>query len=236
MLYFLDMTGTLYIVGTPIGNLGDMTFRGVETLKRVDLILAEDVSNVQKLLKHFEIETKATNYYANSQLSKIELALDHLREGKSLALVSDAGMPTISDPGSLLIQKIYEAMDAGLEAKVEVVPGPTALASALSLSGFTGNQFTFFGFLPNKKGRETLFREVAENSRISIFYESVHRIEKCLESLSKVLESDRVVVVARELTKLHESVVRGDIESAQKYFIEHSDEVRGEFVVVVSSR
>ena len=225
--------GILYIVGTPIGNLEDMTFRAVTTLKKVDLILAEDASNLQKLLQHYEIKAKVTNYYANSKLSKITQILDLLKDGKKLALVSDAGMPTISDPGSLLIKKIYTAKSEGLEVLIEVVPGPTAIESALSLSGFTGNQFTFFGFLPHKKGRETLFREISENPRISIFYESVHRIEKCFTSLADFLEEDRVVTVARELTKLHESVVRGNIVEVQKYFADHQDKLRGEFVVVI---
>lgn len=227
---------TLYIVGTPIGNLEDMTFRGVRVLKEVDLILCEDVSNAQKLFKHFEIKTKATNYFANSKLSKIEEILKMLESGKNLALISDAGMPTISDPGSLLIQKIYKAKDEGLEVEIKVVPGVTAITSAFALSGFTGNEWTFFGFLPHKKGRETIFKEIASSDRVSIFYESVHRIEKCLESLEKFFEEDRLVVVARELTKIHEEVVRGNIVEVKNYFKENPDKVRGEFVVLVDKK
>lgn len=225
-----------YIVGTPIGNLEDMTFRAVNTLKDVDLILCEDVSNTQKLLKYFQIDTKCTNYFSGSKISKIDYIIDLLEEGKNLALVSDAGMPTISDPGSLLIQKIYEAKNTGLEVDIKVVPGPTALTSALSLSGFTGNEFIFFGFLPHKKGRETLFKEIENNEKISLFYESVHRIEKCLDSLENILSEDRMVVVGRELTKLHEEIVRGNISKVKDYFQKNIDKIRGEFVVVIDKK
>lgn len=230
------MNSTFYIVGTPIGNLEDMSFRAVQTLKEVDLILCEDVSNTQKLLKHFNVETKCTNYFANSRLSKIDEIIRMLEKGQNLALVSDAGMPTISDPGSLLIQKIYEAKEKGLEVNLKVIPGPTALTSALALTGFTGGEFIFYGFLPHKKGRETIFKEIAESKRISVFYESVHRVEKCLESLEKFLDKKRQIVVARELTKIYEEVVRGDIDEVKKYFEDNKDKVRGEFVIVVDSR
>lgn len=222
-----------YIVGTPIGNLEDMTFRAVRILKEVDLILCEDVSNAQKLFKHYDINNKVSNYFANSKLSKIDNILKILEEGKNVALISDAGMPTISDPGSLLINKIYEAKDNGLEVNINVIPGGTALTSALSLSGFFGNQFTFYGFLPNKKGRETIFKEISENNKISIFYESVHRIEKCIESLSKLLKEQRQMIVAKELTKIHEEVVRGTISEVKKYFEENKDKIKGEFVIII---
>lgn len=230
------MKSTFYIVGTPIGNLEDMSFRAVKTLKEVDLILCEDVSNTQKLLKHFEIETKCTNYFANSRLGKIDEIINLLEDGKNLALVSDAGMPTISDPGSLLIQKIYEAKDGGLEVDIKVIPGPTALTSALALSGFTGGEFIFYGFLPHKKGRETIFKEIADSKKISVFYESVHRVEKCLESLEKFLDGNRKIVIAKEITKIYEEVVRGDILEVKKYFLENKDKIRGEFVVIVDSK
>lgn len=222
-----------YIVGTPIGNLEDISFRAVKTLKEVDLILCEDVSNTQKLLKYFEIETKCTNYFANSRLSKIDKIINYLEEGKSLALVSDAGMPTISDPGSLLIKKIYEAKEKGLDTEIKVVPGPTALTSALALSGFTGGEFIFYGFLPHKKGRETIFKEIADSKKISVFYESVHRIEKCLESLENLLDKNRKIIVAKELTKIYEEVVRGDILEVKNYFQDNKDKIKGEFVIVV---
>jgi 16S rRNA (cytidine1402-2'-O)-methyltransferase len=227
---------TFYIVGTPIGNLEDMTFRAVRILKEVDLILCEDVSNAQKILRHFDIDTKCTNYFANSRLSKIDDIVDMLKEGKNVALISDAGMPTISDPGSLLVEKIYQAKKDDLAMDIKVVPGPTAITSSFALSGLTGNEFTFLGFLPHKKGRETLFKEIADNKRVSIFYESVHRFEKCLESLEKVLEEDRMIVVARELTKIHEEVVRGNIGEVKEYFEQNKDKVRGEFVILVDGK
>lgn len=227
---------TFYIVGTPIGNLEDMTFRGVRILKEVDLILCEDVSNAQKILKHFKIETKCTNYFANSRLNKIDEIIKMLKEGKNIALISDAGMPTISDPGSLLVQKIYQAKEEDLAIEIKVVPGPTAITSAFALSGLTGNEFTFLGFLPHKKGRETLFKEISDNERVSIFYESVHRFSKCLESLEKLLDEKRLVIVARELTKIHEEVVRGSIKEVKEYFEQNKDKVRGEFVVLIDGK
>jgi len=228
--------GIFFIVGTPIGNLEDMSFRAVRILKSVDLILCEDVSNAQKILKHFEITTKCTNYFANSRLTKINEIISSLEEGKSLALISDAGMPTISDPGSLLIKKIYEAKRENEDLEIKVVPGPTALTSSFSLSGLTGNEFTFLGFLPHKKGRETIFKEIENNERISIFYESVHRFLKTLESLEKFLDEDREVVVCREITKLHEQVVKGNIKEVKEYFTKNKDKIRGEFVILVDKK
>jgi 16S rRNA (cytidine1402-2'-O)-methyltransferase len=225
---------TFYIVGTPIGNLEDMTFRGVRILKEADLILCEDTSNAQKLLKYYDIETKVTNYFANSRLSKVEEIINLLKTGKNVALISDAGMPTISDPGSILVKKIYEAKRECEDISVSVVPGPSALTAAYALSGFFGNEFTFFGFLPHKKGRETIFKEILGSRRVSIFYESSHRIEKCLESLSKILDLEREVVIAREITKMYEEVVKGNILEVKDYFYSNRDKVRGEFVVLIS--
>jgi 16S rRNA (cytidine1402-2'-O)-methyltransferase len=228
--------GIFYIVGTPIGNLEDMTFRAVRILKSVDLILCEDVSNAQKILKYFEINTKCTNYFAKSRLTKIDEIISSLSERKNIALISDAGMPTISDPGSLLIKKIHEAKKENSEIEIKVVPGPTALTSSFSLSGLTGNEFIFFGFLPHKKGRETIFKEILNNERVSIFYESVHRFLKAIDSLEKLLSKDREVVVCREITKLHEQVVKGNIKEVKEYFTKNRDKVRGEFVVLIDKK
>lgn len=229
------MSATFYIVGTPIGNLEDMTWRAIRVLKEVDLILCEDVSNAQKIFQHFQIETKTTNYFANSRLSKIDKVLKMLEEGKSLALISDAGMPTISDPGSLLVKKILEAKKGDLDVEIRVIPGATALTAAFALSGFSGNQFTFYGFLPHKKGRETIFKEIAKEEKVAIFYESVHRLEKCLDSLEKFIDNDRQVVVAKELTKIHEEFVKGNISEVKEYFQKHTEKIRGEFVVVIDA-
>lgn len=228
--------GVFYIVGTPIGNLEDISFRAIETLKKVDLILCEDVSNAQKILKHYDINTKCTNYFANSKISKIDKIISSLSDGENLALISDAGMPTISDPGSLLIKKIYEAKKENQDIKIKVIPGPTAITSAFALSGFTGNEFTFFGFLPHKKGRETIFKEIEKNERVSIFYESVHRFTKALESLEKFLDNKREIAVCREITKIYEEVVKGDIKEVKEYFVNNKDKVRGEFVILVDKK
>ncbi|MEI6352352.1 MAG: 16S rRNA (cytidine(1402)-2'-O)-methyltransferase [Candidatus Nomurabacteria bacterium] len=227
---------TFYIVGTPIGNLEDMTFRAVRILKEVDLILCEDVSNAQKILKHFEIENKCTNYFANSRLNKIDEIIGKLKEGKNIAMISDAGMPTISDPGSLLVKKIYEAKESDPAIDIRVVPGPTAITSAFALSGLTGNEFTFYGFLPHKKGRETIFKEIMDSDKVSVFYESVHRFSKCLESLEKTLDENRLVIVARELTKIHEETVRGNIKEVKEYYLQNQDKIRGEFVILVEGK
>ncbi|MBP9766095.1 MAG: 16S rRNA (cytidine(1402)-2'-O)-methyltransferase [Candidatus Pacebacteria bacterium] len=225
-----------YIVGTPIGNLEDMSFRAVRILKEVDLILCEDVSNAQKILKHFEIETKCTNYFANSKITKIDKIVSELVEGKNLALISDAGMPTISDPGSLLIKRLYEAKKENDFIEIKVIPGSTAITSSFALSGLTGNEFTFFGFLPHKKGRETIFKEIENNKRISVFYESVHRFQKAIASLEKLLDEKREIVVCKEITKLHEEVIKGNTKEVKEYFEINKDKIRGEFVILIDGK
>ncbi len=212
--------------------MGDMTYRAVETLKQVDLILCEDTRVTGKLLKHYGIETRMLSYHANSNLSRTDTILEQLGQGIDMALVSDAGTPTISDPGVQLIQKIVES---GLEVNVVSVPGASAITSALSVAGVSGNQFTFYGFLPHKKGRQTLFEEIRDSSRAAVFYESPHRIMKTLDALVGILDSDRQVIICRELTKMHEQVVRGSADEVQKYLTDNSDKVRGEFVVIIDN-
>ncbi len=221
---------TLYIIPTPIGNLEDMTFRALRTLKEVDLVLCEDTSVTHKLLKHYGIETKTSNFFAQSPQAKLNKVIEMLEEGKTIALVSDAGTPTLSDPGVILV-------DAARKKGVEVIalPGASALVTALAASGISSAEFTFLGFLPHKKGRETLFKEIAASTRTIAFYESVHRIEKTLMSLEQVLGEERRVAVCRELSKLHEEVVRGTAKEVKVYFEENKDKVRGEFVVIVES-
>ncbi len=225
--------GQLYLVPTPIGNLEDITLRALRVLKEVDLVLCEDTSVTQRLFKEYDITTPTTVFFANTGIRNIEKILFLLEEGKSLALVSDAGTPTISDPGVLLVKRIYEELP---EVKVIVLPGASALTTALSLSGISSATFTFYGFLPHKKGRETLLTRVTESDTTSVFYESVHRIEKTLAHLVTLLDPKRMVVIARELTKLHEEVVRGTAEEVMRYFEEHKDHVRGEFVVIVEGK
>ena len=216
---------TLYVIGTPIGNLEDITLRALRILKEVDTILCEDTRTTRTLLSHYEIKTPTESYHMHSTDGKIEKILDYLKEGKNLALVSDAGTPGISDPGSYLVQQV---LDAGY--KVESVPGPSAVTTALSILGIPCDQFTFYGFLPHKKGRQTLFKEIMDSPRTSVFYESPHRIIKTLEALQGM---EKKVGIARELTKMFEQVVKGSPEEVLKYFTENTDKVRGEFVVVV---
>ncbi len=221
----------LYIVGTPIGNLGDITLRALETLKSVDLVLCEDTRVTKKLLSHYGISVPTMSYHANSKLSKQDKIIDMLREGKSLALVSDAGTPAISDPGVMLVKEAKEAL--GDELKVVPIPGASALVSAVSVSGIPSPQFIFYGFLPHKKGRETIFKEIGESKKTSVFYESPHRIMKTLESLKSHVSEDRKICIGRELTKMFEEIVNGSPEEVYNYFSKNPDKVRGEFVVIV---
>jgi 16S rRNA (cytidine1402-2'-O)-methyltransferase len=224
------MNGTLYIVPTPIGNLEDMTLRAIRILKEVDLVLCEDTSVTQRLFKEYEITTKTSLFYAQSGVKNIEKIMLLLEEGKQIALVSDAGTPTISDPGVLLVDKVRTELP---DVKVISLPGASALITALASGGISSANFTFYGFLPHKKGRETLFKAIAESDMTSVFYESVHRIEKTLESLTKSLDVNRKIVIARELTKMHEEVMRGTAEEIKKHFESNKDHIRGEFVVIV---
>ncbi len=222
---------TLFVIGTPIGNLEDITLRALRVLKEVDLVLCEDTRMTARLFSKYDIATPKMSYHAQSKLSKSDKILALLEEGKNLALVSDAGTPCISDPGSLLLAQVREKF--GDTVDIVPIPGPSALITALSAAGISVAEFTFLGFLPHKKGRETLFKEIATSSRVMAFYESPHRIEKALESLEKFCGGDRGVIVARELTKIHEEFVRGTSAEVRAHFTKNPDRVRGEFVVIV---
>lgn len=222
----------LYIVSTPIGNLEDITLRALRILKEVDMVLCEDTRVTKKLLSRYEIHVATMSYHAHSSLQKIDLIIDMLREGKTLALVSDAGTPAVSDPGSLLVSKVLEALP---EEKIVVIPGPSALTSALAVAGVPVQDFTFLGFLPHKKGRETLFKEIAASSRAMVFYESTHRIIKTLESL-KIFTPERKVILARELTKMFEETLRGTPQDLLHILENTPEKTRGEFVVIVSPK
>ncbi len=227
---------TLFVVGTPIGNLGDITLRALEVLRSIDLILCEDTRTTKKLLNRHSISTATLSYHAHSKLSRVEEIIRLLKEGKNLALVSDAGMPGVSDPGSELVKRIREECAEEMarnEIKIESVPGPSALTAALSVAGVPCADFTFLGFLPHKKGRETLFKEIASSERTMIFYESPHRILKTLQSMVKHLELKKVTV-CKELTKIFEEVVSGSAGEVKTYFESHPDKIKGEFVVIVS--
>jgi 16S rRNA (cytidine1402-2'-O)-methyltransferase len=222
---------TLFIVATPIGNLEDITLRALRVLKEVDLILCEDTRVTKHLLTHFEIDKPTMSYHAQSKIAKVEKVFALLEEGKNIALVSDAGTPTISDPGCLLVAQVRERF--GDRVEIIAIPGASAVLSALAVSGFPSSEFLFLGFLPHKKGRATLFREIALAKRTVVFYESPHRMEKTLASLAEHLEPERRVLVAREITKLYEENVHGMLVDVVTYFAAHPDHIRGEFVVVV---
>ncbi|NEO85756.1 MAG: 16S rRNA (cytidine(1402)-2'-O)-methyltransferase [Spirulina sp. SIO3F2] len=222
------MTGTLYIVGTPIGNLGDMTFRAVETLKTVELIAAEDTRRTGKLLQHFGITTPQISYHHHNRAQRTPELCDRLRQGITIALVSDAGMPGIADPG-------YELVCACVAAQIPVVPipGVTAAITALAASGLSSDRFCFEGFLPAKsKPRLAQLQTLANQPQTLIFYEAPHRLLVMLQDLTTVLGGDRSVVITRELTKLHETFWRGTLTEAIAYYGEHSP--KGEFTLLVA--
>jgi len=219
--------GKLSVVATPIGNLGDITLRALEVLRAADVVACEDTRLTKKLLSHFDISKYCISVRGGSEPKKFEKVIALLKEGKHVALVSDAGTPGVSDPG---LEIVARAREAG--AAVETIPGPSALAAAISIAGLRAPTFTFYGFLPLKKGREKLFKEIAVNPRASIFYESPHRIMKCLESLARVLPKRRVGLF-RELTKLYEEALIGTTEEVLAILNAQPEKQRGEFVVIV---
>lgn len=219
----------LYIVPTPIGNLADITLRALDTLKSVDLILAEDTRTSGFLLKHYAI-TKPLQSFHNFNEHKILTSLiERLNKGERMALVSDAGTPGISDPGFLIIRA---ALQAGLE--VECLPGPTAFVPALVKSGLPCDRFVFEGFLPQKKGRQTALKMLANEERTMIFYESPYRLVKTLDQFKEYFGADRAASVSRELTKLFEETVNGTLESIHQHF--QQKEVKGEIVMIVAGK
>jgi len=225
------MQGTLSVVATPIGNLGDITLRALETLRQADAIACEDTRVTAKLLARYEISKPLLIFHARSGPRAATKIFEMLAEGKRIALVTDAGTPGISDPGSELVHEARERL--GDSIKIEAIPGASALTAALSIAGLATAEFTFLGFLPHKKGRQTLFKEIGESTRAMVFYESPHRIEKALDSLIEVLSDERKIVICREITKLYESIVEGTAAECRAHFAAFPGEVRGEFVVIV---
>ena len=224
------MSGTLYLVGTPIGNLGDLSVRALETLRRADFIAAEDTRVTAKLLNHFEIRKPCVSYYEHNKYASGEKIVARLLAGETCALVTDAGMPAISDPGEDIVRQCAEQ---GID--VQVIPGPCAAIAALAVSGLPTQQFCFEGFLAvsGKTRREHLQRLQGE-TRTMIFYESPFRVVKCLEQFAQTFGGDRQASVSRELTKKFEQTVRGTLDELIAYFTEN--EPRGEFVIVVAGR
>src|SRR3989339_1485839 len=236
-----------YVVATPIGNMGDITLRAIETLKAVDLILCEDTRQTKKLLDKYNISKPTMSYPSDDvvgknskQGNKLEKIFELLEEGKDLALVSDAGTPGISDPGALLVSQIKLSLRQSLrqdlrggEIQVIPIPGASAVIAALSASGLPTHEFTFLGFLPHKKGRETLFKEIAESKRTMVFYESPHRILKTIKSLMKFCPSKKVCL-AREITKIYEEFKTDSPSELLEYLTQNPIKQKGEFTVLVS--
>jgi 16S rRNA (cytidine1402-2'-O)-methyltransferase len=219
----------LYLVPTPIGNLEDITFRAVRILKEVDLILAEDTRTSYHLLKHYEVSTKLSSHHKFNEHKMVERIADQILGGDSIALISDAGTPSISDPGFLLVRTCLEK---GVE--VECLPGATAFVPALVNSGFPSDRFCFEGFLPQKKGRQKKLIELADETRTMIFYESPYRLVKALEQFQEYFGADRKVCVSRELSKMFEENFRGTVAEALAHF--NAKVVKGEIVVVVEGK
>lgn len=223
------MSGKLYLIPTPIGNLEDMSFRAVRILKEVDLILAEDTRTSAPLLKHFGIDKKVFSHHQHNEHKSVTEVIRFLKEGKQIALISDAGTPAISDPGFLLVREAIRN-----ELALECLPGATAFVPALVCSGLAADRFTFEGFIPVKKGRQTRMKELAGETRTMIFYESPHRLLKTLEEFAQYFGKERQASVSRELSKMFEETVRGSLEEIKLYFETHT--LKGEIVICVSGK
>ena len=219
--------GELFLVPTPIGNLGDMTYRAVDTLKMADLILAEDTRTSSKLLNHYQVTTPMQAFHMHNEHRKLQEVSSKLTAGIKMALISDAGTPGISDPGFLLVR---EALSLNL--KVTCLPGPTALIPALAQSGLASDRFVFEGFLPPKKGRNKRLKLLSNESRTLIFYESPHKLLKTLGQISEIFGPDRGVSISRELSKIFEETYRGSIKEAVDYFTTLAP--KGEFVICIA--
>ena len=216
----------LYIVPTPIGNLEDMTYRAVRILKEVDLILAEDTRTSGFLLKHFGIETKMQSHHKFNEHQRSEQVVELIQSGKSVALISDAGTPGISDPGFFLVRAAVEA-----DIEIECLPGATAFVPALVVSGFPTDQFVFEGFLPHKKGRQTRIKALIDEPRTIVLYESPHRIHKAVKQFKEFFGPDREVVIGREISKKFEEYIRGTLEELDQHCEKHK--LKGEIVLVI---
>ena len=225
----LDRKISLYLVPTPIGNRGDITLRALDTLKQVDTILAEDTRTSGSLLNHFDIRKPLLSFHIHNEHKAVARLIDRMKAGETFALVSDAGTPGIADPGFLLVRACREA---GLE--VECLPGPTALIPALVQSGFPSDRFVFEGFLPHKKGKQTLLKRLATEDRTVIVYESPHRLAKTLEEMMAYFGEQRRISVSRELTKIHEETVTGSLTDVLAHF--RNKDIKGEIVIVIDGQ
>ncbi|MDQ6482192.1 16S rRNA (cytidine(1402)-2'-O)-methyltransferase [Dyadobacter sp. LHD-138] len=219
----------LYIVPTPIGNLEDITLRAINVLKSVDVVLAEDTRTSGSLLKHLGISKPMHSYHIHNEHQSITRIIERILKGETMALVSDAGTPAVSDPGFLLVR---ECIKYGIT--IECLPGPTAFVPALVNSGLPSDRFTFEGFLPHKKGRQTRLQNLVNEDRTMIFYESPHRLLKALQQFSEYFGADRQACVSRELTKIYEENVRGTVLEIITYFSEKT--IKGEIVIIVAGK
>ncbi len=223
--------GTLSIVATPIGNLEDITLRALRTLKECDVIYAEDTRVISKLLSRYEIKKPLQRLDAATEAKKANEIIERLGAGERVVFVSDAGTPGISDPGARLVAAVrHSHILKNVGMSIEAIPGPSALTAALSIAGVDTSAFTFLGFLPHKKGRQTTLRKIMASELPVVLYESPHRIEKLLKELEGVSH----ITIARELTKIHEEIVWGTPEEVRAHFAAHPDTIRGEFVVIVT--
>ncbi|MFA6023725.1 MAG: 16S rRNA (cytidine(1402)-2'-O)-methyltransferase [Candidatus Gracilibacteria bacterium] len=218
---------SLYLVATPIGNLEDITLRALRTLKEVDLIAAEDTRHSQILLKHYGIETPCTSFHSYSTDAKANALIEEMRSGKSIALITDAGTPGISDPAWVLLKA---AVAAGIS--IVPIPGPAAFLTALMGGGLPMNAFVYLGFIPAKKGRQTLFESLRESTSTTVLYESPHRLQKTISQMREILGPDRIMVIARELTKIHESFHRGTL--AELETLCKKQPMKGEMVLLLA--
>ncbi len=222
-------SSTLYVVPTPIGNLADITHRSIHVLSQVELILCEDTRVSQKLLKHYNIDTPTKSYHMHNEHRTVDRLVEQLQQGMSMALISDAGTPAISDPGFLLVRACLQS-----GVNVTSLPGPTAFVPALVQSGFPTDRFVFEGFLPHKKGRKSRLSQLAEETKTIVLYESPHRILKTLAQCAQVMGPDRQASISRELTKAFEETVRGTLEELEAHFTTHTP--KGEFVLVIQGK
>ncbi len=223
------MNPKLYLVPTPIGNLEDITLRAINMLKSVDVILAEDTRTSGHLLKHLGISKPLQSYHIHNEHQTVQRIIQRILKGETMALISDAGTPAVSDPGFLLVR---ECLKNGID--IECLPGPTAFVPALVNSGLPTDRFTFEGFLPHKKGRQTRLTELKEEERTMIFYESPHRLLKSLQQFVEYFGADRQASVSRELTKLYEETIRGTLTEIIAYFAEKT--IKGEIVIIVAGK
>lgn len=226
----MESSGTLFVVATPIGNLGDITLRALETFKSVDAILCEDTRVTGKLLKHYEISKPLVSCHEHTDREKLGSLVERMQRGENMALVTDAGTPGLSDPGNLLVSLAREG-----EIAVVPIPGVSALGAIVSVAGIDMREFLFKGFPPHKKGRQTFFTEVAASEVPVVYYDSVHRVVKNMELLS-TLAPEKRVIIGRELTKMFEEVTTGSVVEAKEFFEKNQGKVKGEFVVIAYNK